>query len=269
MNVMSVIQVDPVLSDPSTMLVTSSLIIGSEAVVVVDAGFTLDQGASIADRVDATGLPLQAVIVTHAHPDHYFGAASLLARRPGTPLLAAREVVAGIEATGEAKLAQWRPALGDRLPDSPPVPQVLTSPVVELDGERIEILALGQGDCDNSTAVHVPSAATVIAGDFAYSGTHVWSVETDHPARAAWRSNLRRLAALRPTTVIAGHVAPGASTGVDVLTATAAYLDAFDAALSASADPAELVAAMTEQFPDRALPLILQLSAQAAFGSGH
>ena len=237
--------------------------------IVVDAGFTLDQGASIAGRVAATGLPLHAILITHEHPDHYLGAASVLARWPDAPLLAAPEVVAGIATTGEAKLAQWRPNLGDRLPASPTVPQALTTPVLDLDGESIEVLSLGQGDCANNTAVHVPSARTVIAGDFAYSGTHLWLVETDHESRRAWQANLDRLSALAPTTVIAGHAFPGASTGPDVLEATRDYLDAFDVALTASMDADELIARLSSQYPDLALPLILQLSARAAFGSGH
>ncbi len=263
------LRVEPVLSDPSTMLVTASLIMGTGGVVVVDAGFTLDQGEMIADRVMATGLPLQSVIITHEHPDHYFGAAALLARWPDATLLAAPEVVTGIAATGEAKLAQWRPNLGDRLPTSPTVPQVLAAPVVHLDGERIEVLSLGQGDCANNTAVHVPSARTLIAGDFAYSGTHVWLVETDRLTRRAWQSNLDQLAALDPTTVIAGHISPGSSTSADVLTATRDYLDAFDLALDVSESADGLISRLSSQFPERALPLILQLSAQAAFESGH
>jgi len=251
------------------MLATASLVIGTEGVVVVDAGFTLGQGEAIADRVAATGLPLRSILITHEHPDHYLGVASLLARWPGTPLLAAPEVVAGIAATGEAKLAQWRPNLGDRLPTSPTVPQALTTPVLDLDGERIEVLSLGQGDCASNTAVHVPSADTVIAGDFAYSGTHVWLVETDHESRRVWQANLDRLIALAPRTVIAGHVSPGSSTGADVLTTTRDYLDAFDLALADSADADELIATLSAQYPDLALPLILQLSAQAAFGSAH
>lgn len=261
------LRIEPVLSEPATMLVTGSLVIGTTGVVVVDAGFTLDQGAAIADRVEATGLPLRSVVITHEHPDHYLGASSLLERWPDAPLLAAPEVVTRIAATGEAKLAQWRPVLGDRLPQSPPTPRALDQPVVLLDGERIEVLSLGQGDCADNTAIHVPSASAVIAGDFAYSGTHVWLVETDLSSRRDWQANLDRLIDLGATTVIAGHIAPGSSTGPDVLVDTRAYLDTFDLALDASGDEAELIARMSERYPKRLLPLILQLSAQAAFGS--
>lgn len=251
------------------MLVTGSLIIGTSGVVVVDGGFTVDQGDAIADRVAATGLPLRCVLITHEHPDHYFGAASLTSRWPDAPLLAAPEVVAGIAATGEAKLAQWRPMLGDRLPAHLPVPQPLEQPVVLLDDERIEVLLLGQGDCAHNTAVHVPSAGAIIAGDVAYSGTHVWLVETDHASRHAWQANLDRLGGLGATTVVAGHIAPGSSTGTDVLNDTRDYLDAFDIAFEASRDADELIARMSAQYPQRVLPLILQLSAQAAFGLEH
>ena len=263
------LKVEPVLSDESTMMVTASLIIGQCGVVVVDAGFTLDLGEAIADSVAATGLPLTAILVTHEHPDHYLGAQSLLARWPAAQLLAAPEVVTEIEATGLAKLAQWRPNLGDRLPAAPTVPQPLTAETVELDGEVIEVLSLGQGDCSHSTAVHVPSAHTIITGDLAYSGTHVWLVETDAAARRAWQANLDRLAALNATTVIPGHLSAGASTGPDVLTATSTYLDMFDDARTRSNDAEALYELLIAAYPDHSLRLIAQLSAHAAFPAGH
>jgi glyoxylase-like metal-dependent hydrolase (beta-lactamase superfamily II) len=266
---MAPLKVEPVLSDESTMMVTASLVVGQTGVMVVDAGFTLDQGEAIADRVAATGLPLTAILITHEHPDHYFGAKSLLARWPAAQLLAAPQVVAGIEATGVAKLAQWRANLGDRLPAAPTVPQPLTAGTVELDGEVIEVLSLGQGDCAHNTAVHVPSAHTIITGDLAYSGTHVWLVETDPAARRAWQANLDRLVALNATTVIAGHMTPGSSTGPEVLTATSTYLDVFDDALTQSNDGDFLLELLIAAYPDHALRLIAQLSAQAAFPAEH
>jgi hypothetical protein len=91
-------------------------------------------------------------------------------------------------------------------------------------------------------------------------------VETDHEARQEWRKNLRKLIDLNPEVVVAGHIAPGSSTGPDVLVETIAYLDSFDSQLAISGSAEDLIAGMTESHPTLNLPLVLQLSAQAAFG---
>lgn len=77
-----------------------------------------------------------------------------------------------------------------------------------IDRQVIPVLLLGQGDCDGSTVVHVPSIRTVIAGDFVYNGTHVWTADTTPERRTEWIRNLGRIAELGVERVIAGHRAP-------------------------------------------------------------
>lgn len=74
-----------------------------------------------------------------------------------------------------------------------------------------------------------------------------------------------------PSTMpVAGSLVIG-TTGVvvDVPTDTHEYLDTSDLAPEARGDEADPAVRMNERYPQRALPLILQLSAQAASGSEH
>src|SRR4029450_12281532 len=50
----------------------------STSVVVVDATLGVSDGKTLRSRVEALRKPLAAVIITHAHPDHYGGVAALL-----------------------------------------------------------------------------------------------------------------------------------------------------------------------------------------------
>src|SRR5258708_400672 len=60
--------------------ISSTLICGERAAVLVDPPLTNGQIAQVADGVARSGKRLAFVYITHGHPDHWFGTASLLER---------------------------------------------------------------------------------------------------------------------------------------------------------------------------------------------
>ncbi len=134
-----------------------------------------------------------------------------------------------------------------------------------VDNQLIRVLPLGQADCAGSTVVHLPTVRTVVAGDFVYNGTHVWTADTDPPARRQWSHNLSRIADLGVDRVIAGHRAPGMDDAAHrVLGFTAEYLRDFDEALADHPQDAEALAtAVNERYGGLTLPAILELGAAA------
>lgn len=122
-----------------------------------------------------------------------------------------------------------------------------------------------QGDAADNSYVWIPSIQTVVAGDIIYRGVHAWTRETTAAQRKAWRATLDRLAALHPTTVIAGHKDPAQRDDAGAIDATRAYLDAFDAAVASSKTSAEAQRKVKAKYPAAQLDIILQLGADAAF----
>ncbi|MFF1871254.1 MBL fold metallo-hydrolase [Streptomyces sp. CB03911] len=249
----------------SAFFATSTLILGEQSAILVDAQLTRSAGRELAEWVAGKGRRLLAIVITHQHPDHYFGAEEVLRLFPEAQLLAAPPVVEGILRTAAAKVAQWKPVYGDDIPDHPLVPAQLLPQPLMVDRQLIPVLLLGQGDCEGSTVVHVPSIRTVIAGDFAYNGTHVWTADTTPEQRAQWRRNLGRIAELGVERVIAGHRAPDrGDDAAEVLAFTGEYLRDFDSRLREHpADPEALVAAMNERYAELTLPAILEHGATA------
>ncbi|RKT16789.1 glyoxylase-like metal-dependent hydrolase (beta-lactamase superfamily II) [Streptomyces sp. 1114.5] len=249
----------------SAFFATSTLILGERTAILVDAQLTRSAGRELAEWVAGKGRRLLAIVVTHQHPDHYFGAEEVLKLFPDAQLLAAPAVVEGILRTAAAKVAQWKPVYGDDIPDHPLVPAPLLPQPLMLDRQVIPVLLLGQGDCGNSTVVHVPSIRTVIAGDFAYNGTHVWTADTTPAQRTTWGHNLGRIADLGVDRVIAGHRAPGqGDDAARVLAFTEEYLRDFDRLLAVHPDdPEALATAMNERYGELTLPAILDLGAEA------
>ncbi|MEV7782941.1 MBL fold metallo-hydrolase [Kitasatospora sp. NPDC088351] len=249
----------------SAFFATSTLILGERTAILVDAQLTRSAGRELAEWVAGKGRRLLAIVITHQHPDHYFGAEEVLRLFPEAQLLAAPPVVDGILRTAAAKVAQWKPVYGDDIPDHPLVPAPLLPQPLMIDRQVIPVLLLGQGDCGASTVVHVPSIRTVIAGDFVYNGTHVWTADTTPGQRTAWAGNLGRIAGLGAERVIAGHRAPEqGDEAARVLAFTGEYLQDFDRLLAEHPDdPEALVGAMSERYGELTLPAILELSAAA------
>jgi glyoxylase-like metal-dependent hydrolase (beta-lactamase superfamily II) len=238
---------------------TSALIMGVRDAVLVDAQPTRSAGRELAEWIAGKGRNLVAVVITHPHPDHYFGVEEVLRLFPQAQVLAAPPVVGEIATHAGRHRTELLPVFGDDVPEHPVVPRPLRPLPLMIDRQLIRVLLLGQGDCAHSTVVHVPASRTVIAGDFAFNGTHLWTADTTTEQRAAWLANLDRIAALGVERVVAGHRAPDQGDDADrVLDFTRGYLRDFDRLLAHHAqDPDGLLAAMGERYGELTLPAFL------------
>ena len=259
------VEVDVFTGPESAFFSTSSLVFGPTEAVLVDTQLTLGAGRELAEWVAGKARRLTAILITHPHPDHYFGTEEVLRLFPGTPVYAVPEVIEGIIGTALAKVAEWRPVFGDDVTAFPVVPGPLPGHRLRVDGAELVVLALGQGDCAASSVVHVPGADTVIAGDLVYNGTHLWTAETTPEQRADWLANLEVLRGLGASRLVAGHRAPDHGDDAElVLGFTADYLREFDARLAEHpGDPAGLVEALNRTYAELTLPVLLRLSATA------
>lgn len=261
------ISIDVFVGAENAFHVTSTIVSGEHDAVLIDAQFTRSDAQRLAERIKATGKNLTTVYVTHGHPDHYWGFTTLSKQFPRARFVTAPEVVPVIDETLEAKVAQWKPMYGDEVPDAPIKPKALDGDTIDLEGNELSIIHLGQGDVRSSTVVWIPQLSTIVVGDVAYNGTHVWLAEDSPEQRLQWIKNLERLAEMNPKTVIAGHKVPGTNDDGRrvLLKETSDYIASFHAAVGRSTSAQELVKTMTEKYQDRALPIILEISANAAF----
>ncbi|XXX79549.1 MBL fold metallo-hydrolase [Sorangium sp. So ce134] len=245
--------------------VTSTLISGERDAILVDAQFTRSQARLLSDAIEKTGKRLTTVYITHAHPDHRFGLEIIRERFPGAKVLARPAVAEEMKAEGPKDLAEWKPVYQDDLADTLVDAEPTTQPSLDLEGHELRILGPLQGDIEHSFPIHVPELKALIAGDTVYSGVHTWLVDSDREQRDAWIATLKELSALPLETVIAGHKDAARDDSLAAIAETGEYIEEFNRAVAASASADEVEQKMLERYGDLDLPIILQLSAQAAF----
>lgn len=259
-------------ADTQGVGVTSTLIYGDREAILVDTQFRISDAEKLADRIAAKGKRLKAILVTHPHFDHFYGASVLLKRFPGTPVFASASDVEVIKRELAGTVAQIRTRFGaDTIPADIQVPQPWPGTHFTVDGQSVDVIAGLQGDVGpgpHNNVVWVPSLAAAIVGDIAFNQVHLSLRASDAQSRKAWQETLRLIEERNPRIVVAGHKNdPGLPDTPNVLAFNKSYLAEFEVALAASHNAGELVAAMKQKFPQAGLDRILNFTAARFFPS--
>jgi glyoxylase-like metal-dependent hydrolase (beta-lactamase superfamily II) len=146
----------------------------------------------------------------------------------------------------------WEAIFPGEVPDADEkvLPQLLTTDTLDLEGNELRVIRIGQADTAQSTVLHVPSLAAVVTGDLSYNQVHMMTAETGEPERAQWIANLDAVAALEPAFVVAGHKKTENDNDPKIITESQQYLRDFSRIAAEQTTTAGIVARMTELYPD-------------------
>jgi len=244
---------------------SSTLISGPTEGILIDALLTFENADQIAGWAKKFGKRIRGVYITHGHSDHWLGLARLLQHFPEAAAYAAPEVRARAawEAEFNKKTKYWTSRFPGELPQTPVLPEALNTDQVLVDGQDVNLIHVGQGDIDGSTAFHVPSADAVVCGDIVYNNVHMMMYEADETKRQAWISSIDTIARLNPKIVVAGHKSVGAKDSPKDLAASQRYLRDFTSVAQKSEAVDDLVHGMLELHGKRDQPHTLWISARA------
>ena len=253
---------------------TSSIIHGASDAVVIDAQMLNSTAQMIVDDLKARNLNLKAVFITHAHPDHAFGLDVITRAYPDAQILANPAVAQSFRTQMPKFLGFLSKKLGDQAPSKLIFPTAFSGSSFELEGEKIEIRYLTQGDTRNTSWFHVPSAKTAIAGDMVYSNTPAWTADSNPTERAEWLQNLSILEnsfnALGVERLIPGHIEAGDELSPSEMIAyTATYLNVFSMAVSSSKTPEEAVEIVFKHYPNPKTKRVIERGVKHYFSAGH
>jgi glyoxylase-like metal-dependent hydrolase (beta-lactamase superfamily II) len=218
----------------------SHLIVLETSVVLVDAPLLARDADAVASEITATGKPLAAVIVTHAHPDHFATAA-----RFDVPVRALPAVAAAIAAGGDRQIAASYSLTG--ITDDPPrVPSVAGTiePGTELiDGADFEFTSVSDGEASTQLVIGLPASRILLIGDLVSAGVHPFLAGRTIPT---WIDALESRRSTSPRTLLPGHGIPSGEIALDD---TIEYLDRAGLELAAASSAADLDARLDAAYP--------------------
>lgn len=135
--------------------VNIGLVAGSEQAVLIDAGSTPEQGASLLTAArDLSPVPVTSVILTHDHYDHWFGAAGMT----DVEIIAHENLG---QPTGTTE--QVRHQLGIDAPQ--PTTTFAIAKALNLGDLRLELLHLGRAHTNCDVLIWIPGRGVAFVGD--------------------------------------------------------------------------------------------------------
>ena len=227
-------------------------IYGERDAVLVDVPATFDQTDALADWVESKGRRLTHIYITHGHGDHWLGLARMIQRFPGATGLATAEVLARVEfEAGPGMAGYWEGIFPGEVPTGADkvLPQLLPDDTIDLEGNELRVISIGQADTAESTVLHVPSLAAVVTGDLAYNEVHMMTAETGDAERAQWIANLDEVAAVNPAVVVAGHKKVENGNDPKIIAESQQYLRDFSRVVAEETTAAAIVARMVGIYP--------------------
>ena len=201
---------------PEGALVNAYLVETSDGIVAVDGTLTVTDGRALRARLETLGKPLLAVLVTHAHPDHYGGIVELVGS-DDVPVVATAGVDAVIRRDDALKEEILRPMFGEEWPRERMFPTRIVSDgdTVDLGGTSFTVLDLGPGESPHDSIWFLgDERRTVFLGDQVYDRKHGYLADGFFEE---WLGHLDRLQRELPAgaTLNIGHGGPVTSARFD------------------------------------------------------
>lgn len=142
------------------------------AVVIIDTTLALSSAADLRRLADATGKPIEAVLLTHGHPDHYTG----LVQFDDVPCFASWGCREFARREDIAKAATAKMYLGDEYPDERAFPNemIADGQTFTFDGVTFTFTDLGPGesDSDGMWTIEKDGMRMAFVGDAVANRTH-------------------------------------------------------------------------------------------------
>ena len=231
---------------------------------VVDAQMMFKQAKMLKAYIAKLGKPLVQVILSHNHPDHWFGAEIF---SDIAPIATSKNVKQDLKNRGAFYIKIMKERMGAEIPDSVIVPtQTIELGKQNWDGLDVVVEEVLEQEAHHSLLIKIPAFGIMIGQDLFYN--NLFLVASERKRNKNWRAILQALLdneASTYKTLLVGH---GKNGGPDILAQDIVYLDALEATMAKNLSKEDTQKAMISQFPEKGGKNMLGISINNLF-SGH
>lgn len=240
------VKVHSYVSPADSFMVNTQIVEGPDKLVIFDGQATKPYAKEVASYVRRLGKPVDRIIVSHGHPDHWSGLEVLKEEFPDVDSYALPHVTQFVEVAGAAMLGNLQRAFGDKAASQVTLPtRPLAVGVQTIAGIRFDFRELVDGEANFQLLALLPDQHVMLAFDLVYAAhDHMFTVQ---PTFDHWIGILKELEATPGyDTIIVGH---GPPTDRSAFGANIAYLKRAKELHSQAKDGKAYAAALKAAFP--------------------
>ena len=260
------VKIHSYLSPADGLQVNTQMIEGPNAVVIFDGQLLLTYADEVASYVQTLGKPVDRIILSHAHTDHWGGLQILTERFPNARVLAVDGIADQVRVRGPARLDGLRRTYRDKAATMVTVPtETITEGQQRIDGVTYDFKRFVDGELDLQLAALLPEQKVLMAFDLVFSPNQHAFTGANHFDH--WMIVLELLKALQGyDTIIIGHDTPVDRSAID---STMTYVKRAKAIHSVSADAKTYSENLKAAFPDLQQAGFVDLSATYLYAAPH
>ena len=164
------VKIHSYLSPADGLQVNTQMIEGPNAVVIFDGQLLLPYAEEVASYVRTLGKPIDRIILSHAHTDHWGGLGVLTERFPDARVFALDGIADQVRARGPARLDGLRRTYGDKAATKVTVPtEIIIQGLQRIDGVTYDFKRFVDAESDLQLAALLPEQKVLMAFDLVFS----------------------------------------------------------------------------------------------------
>lgn len=195
---------------PGEGSVNSYILAGERSCAIIDCQRTRIEARHVVALARGTGLPVEAIFLSHEHPDHIAGLETVAAAFPEAPILASETTRDWIAANRAQLIPFLKRVLGPAAPDDVPLPTRVVRPgeVLTLAGSDWRVDQIGPCEAAGMTLLHNERHDILFAADLFDNRFTPWLVDG---TTGAWVAEIERALPRYGDvgTALVGHGAAG------------------------------------------------------------
>lgn len=243
-------------------MVNSIIVESQNKLVIIDVPLLRHYSKGFRNYAERLGKPIDRVIITHGHPDHWAG----LEDFKDLQICSLIETQSDIRDNGDWMLGYHRQLHGNMIADEKVVPNmIIDEGQIAIDGVLYNIMKVKETEYRIMLVIDIPQIRTLIAQDMVYNKVFLFLGEKTSTGDICcdnWIRELEKYKNNNYETVIPGHGEPA---DAGLLQLNIDYLKDAKNIIKTSKSGEEFKERLTKNYPDFNVPLLIDMSSYFLF----